>query len=152
MKIKRVIGIVIFLLAPGFSEASEKLSVYEQMGSLMWASFSCAALAKEAKEGLEHDRLFEYGYMQGKKFLLAYVSQEVSYRELATSRIPVGIVLSLEGPSIDFVLGRIYEMRIQGATSQVQFSEGKITDVKDQPEIAKRLYREQNCSVIGVNN
>jgi hypothetical protein len=60
----------------------------------------------------EAERLCNVAIRAGRQFLEALTKGRLSEAEV-NSRVPIGITLKLGGPSIDFMLGRIYE----GATN-----------------------------------
>jgi hypothetical protein len=81
-----------------------------RQGQLMLSAFECATFAQLAKKGEENKRLFNIGIQAGRNFLEALQNGKISEAEM-NSTVPVGVSHYLWGPepSIDFVIGRIYE-------------------------------------------
>lgn len=77
-----------------------------QFARLMYSAFQCATFAELAEKPEESARLSGVGIQAGHVFLEALQTGKISKDELH-SKVPVGVLLDLGGPSIDFVIGRI---------------------------------------------
>jgi hypothetical protein len=86
------------------------------MGQKLWAAFECGALAEAAGKIEESSRLYKMGYDQGKTLLDALRAGKVD--EQARRELPIAVVLMLDGgPTVDFILGRIFESAMQDTPS-----------------------------------
>ena len=86
-------------------------------GKAVWSAFECAALANTVELPEERIRLFTFGYGQGQKFIAAWEAakiQDVDVRK----EVPMVVMWLLDGPSPDFVLGRLYERASDSGTTQ----------------------------------
>jgi len=84
-----------------------------QLGRMTYSAFECFMFAEMAGNKEEAERLFNVAIRAGRQFLEALTKGRLSEDEVRT-QVPIGVTLKLGGPSIDFMLGRIYE----GATDQ----------------------------------
>jgi hypothetical protein len=121
-----------------------------------WSAFSCAVFAELSGKPSEQERLFKLGYTSARRFVadMAASPQDESIREGA----PVGILLLLEGPSEEFIVGRIFESVTEHAYDQVvkRDSAGKsihepakwLVDEELKKSRANHLYRERNCELV----
>src|SRR3989338_1727967 len=79
---------------------------YAVMSQELWSAMACSTWASKFDDQNETERLFMFGYEQGKKFLGAVRAEKITEEDWQ-SEVPVGISLSLAGPSDDFILGVI---------------------------------------------
>src|SRR3990167_3956799 len=79
---------------------------YAVMGRELWSAFSCSTWASHFEDQKEAERLFLFGYEQGKKFLGAARAGKITDEDFR-QEIPIGISMSLAGPNDDFILGVI---------------------------------------------
>jgi hypothetical protein len=110
----------------------------------MWAAFMCATYAENADAELSaseaaQKRFFTLGYDTGRLFLEGINDGTISAAEV--NRAPVYVVLLLQGPSIDFILGRMFEFASQNAYE-------KISKSGDTAIVAATQYRQSNCALI----
>jgi len=66
----------------------------------------------------EAERLFNVAIRAGRQFLEALTKGRFSQAEMST-HVPIGIHIRLGGPSVDFVLGRIYEDATSSAYDKI---------------------------------
>src|SRR5260370_9773489 len=102
-----------FLLG-GLSTVSlgQESEEYSAMGQKLWAAFECGAFAEYADKPEESGRLYKMGYDQGKTLLDAFRAGKVDQQ--ARSKLPIPVLLMLDGgPTVDFILGRIFEPAMQ---------------------------------------
>ena len=140
---------VLYLLSAVFfnvNAASESSLDLASKGKKLWESFECAALAGYMGEEQEAERLFEYGYDQGHRFIEAVEAGKIEKADIRT-KVPMIVRMRLSGPTPDFVLGRIYEEASEYALEDVlkDFLE---TDAKTRQKIARNKYNEGNCEII----
>lgn len=117
-------------------------------GRAVWSAFVCAALASHLNQEDEHKRLFEYGYDQGKEFIEAVRSGKIT-REDISKEVPVVVALSLNGPSTDFILGRIYELAVDDALDPIWGDDDAPHDRDTRQLLAQTKFDEINCGLIG---
>jgi hypothetical protein len=120
---------------------------YAVMGRQAWSAFECASLASVTGDVEEQERLFLFGYEQGKKFLAAAEAEKISDEDYS-SEVPIGVSLLLGGPSADFMLGRIFEGAQENALDDIYTK-----DLNDTNEIrkirAENKFRDGNCQLVG---
>src|SRR5262249_11284411 len=91
---------------------------YAAMVQKLWAAFECGALAEYADKPEETGRLYKLGYDQGKTLLDAFRAGKVDQQ--AKSKLPIPVLLMLDGgPTVDFILGRIFESAMQDTRQQL---------------------------------
>jgi hypothetical protein len=144
-----LIIVTVFLFTTcGIAESSaESSKEYASMALETWTSFECAVLAEKGKNSEEQERLFWFGYNQGKKFLSALKAGKVKREDIA--EVPVGVLLLLQGPTADFILGRVYEHASDAALETVYKTGDKINSDEVQQIIADREFMKRNCKLIG---
>jgi hypothetical protein len=117
---------------------------YAPMGQKLWAAFECGALAEYADKPEESGRLYKMGYDQGKTLLDAFRAGKVDQQ--ARSKLPIPVLLMLDGgPTVDFILGRIFESAMQDTSRQLfEASNNKET----RKIIAGQNFAKQNCGLL----
>lgn len=127
-----------------FDQTSKEYAV---MGRQAWSAFECASLASVTGDVEEQERLFLFGYEQGKKFLAAVEAEKIQEEDYS-SEVPIGVSFLLGGPSADFMLGRIFEGAQENALEDIY-----TTDLNDTDEIreirAENKFRGGNCQLVG---
>ena len=133
---------ILFLAAlptVSFGQTSEQ---YGLMGQKLWAAFECGAFAEHAGRAEESRRLYKIGYDQGTAFVGAYKAGKVDQQ--ARNNVPLAVLLMLDGgPTVDFILGRIFESAMQDTSKH--FTGG---DDKTQKLIAEQSFTNQNCGLL----
>ena len=84
-------------------------------GRLMWAAFVCSTYAELSHDQPEQERLFAVGYAAGRRLL----DEWATLPEETRSKVPVGVLLRLGGPSVEFIIGRIFEGAADDAFDKV---------------------------------
>jgi hypothetical protein len=115
---------------------------YAMMGMKAWAAFECAALALTSDNAKENQRLFTLGYEQGRSFIHALRSGKLQ-RQDVDGNVPVGLLWKLEGPNVDFMLGRVWEAAYANAHRQIHSASSDSWTLLAQSEFLKR-----NCSLM----
>lgn len=137
------------LLATGTSPIMAQESVdYAQMAKATWGAFECSSLAGKLKKTSEQERLFLFGYAQGKEFIAALKAGKIK-REDLSSNAPVGVLLLLQGPTPDFMLGRIFESAQDNALKDVYRVGDYFNSEKEQEVAAATKFASSNCQLIG---
>jgi len=121
---------------------------YAQMAKATWSAFECSSLASKLKKPADQERLFKFGYNQGKAFITALQSGKIK-REDLSSNAPVGVLWMLEGPTPDFMLGRIYESAQDNALKDVYRVGDHFNSDEEQELAASNKYASSNCQLIG---
>ena len=142
-----LMGLVIWLVfgKPSFAASS---SEYADMGMAAWSAFECSALAGISKNTKEQELLFKYGYAQGLKFIEAIQAEKVEREDLSKG-VPTMMLLLLQGPTPDFMLGRVFEGAVGSALEDVFKTDDRFNSDKIQEIIAKDKFWKQNCQLIG---
>jgi hypothetical protein len=106
---------------------------YAAMGQKLWASFECGALAEYAGKIEESRTLYKMGYDQGTTLLDAFRAGKID--EQTRRKLPLPVLFMLDGgPTIDFILGRIFE-------SAMQDTFGASSGKDSTPRYGRRLLR-----------
>lgn len=131
---------------------------------LMFESFICSKYAEILDKENEKERLFNLGIAAGRDFVVKARSGKIEDEE--AEKIYFSILFRLSGPTVDFVIGRIYESaseiakyRINSCGSKINIDlfkrENKCTEeniLLDSQELkkvwAERLYNDSNCSLL----
>ncbi len=138
--------IMTFLSAKsGMAESSKELAL---MGRETWSAFICSALAENSNDFKEQERLFTFGYKQGLKFIDALKSEKIKKEDIS-NEVPMGVLMRLEGPTPDFMLGRVNEAALESVVENV-FNAGETFKLdKAREATAKKEFRKRNCQLIG---
>jgi hypothetical protein len=118
------------------------------MGVAAWSGFECSVLAGEFGDVVEQERLFTYALAQGRAFVKAAREGKVTPSDLR-SKVPSGLSMSLAGPSIDFILGRVYADATDNALTNVFTIGGSLTSESERESLARAKFTKQNCVLIG---
>jgi len=147
-------GVTKFILAaacgllitkPGLAETP---SPYGVMAQSTWSAFQCAVLAEKANNSNEQERLFKFGYAQGLKFIAALDSGEAKTNDLS-GEAPHSMLVLLQGPSPDFMLGRIFEVALRSALEDVYTIVDYYRPDERQESIAAAEFWKRNCALLG---
>ncbi len=146
LRLTAAIFLTLLLAHPSHAESSKN---YAAMALASWSAFECSALAGQIKNAGEQERLFRYGYDKGKKFIEAVKANEAS-REDILKDAPVGVLWRLQGPTADFILGRIYSAAEDEALDDVLKKDPQNMNSDEvQKILVENKFRKQNCSLIG---
>jgi len=140
-----IIAISFFMTSSAIAETSKE---YALMGKSTWSAFECSALAGKVGNTKEQERLFLFGYEQGLKFINALKLNKIKRADLS-SEVPVAMGWSLQGPTPDFMLGRVFEVSMKYALKDVYKTDNNTYDENMQKIIAKRKFSKRNCNLIG---
>lgn len=128
-----------------FTQSSKEYAV---MGREVWSAFECSAWASKVDDLKEAERLFMFGYEQGQKFLGALKAEKIKQEDIS-QEVPIGVTLLLQGPSEEFILGRIYETAQTEALDEVFKTGNEYNSEELQKSIAGNKFRDGNCQLIG---
>jgi hypothetical protein len=127
-----------------------------RLGHHMFAAFQCATFAELSGDAEEHQRLFGLGITTGRTFLTAARNNEFS-REEANQNVPLIVLMLLEGPSDDFILGRMFESAMRDAYDKVvieredglgNLPNGEMRTGALRKIVAENRYRASNCELV----
>lgn len=130
---------------PSTAESSKDYAI---MARASWSAFECSSLASKSKNFKEQERLFLHGYDQGQKFIAAVKSEKVK-REYLSTEAPLMMLLLLQGPTADFMLGRIFEAAQKSALEDVYKTGQNFNSDEMQESLAKNKFWKLNCQLIG---
>ena len=148
MPITRLLLLIgVFVLSDGHAQAQTSRE-YAVMGRSAMSAFICSTLSAHVRNAKEQERLFLYGYKQGLAFLSALQSQKIDRKDI-NEEVPVGVVFLLQGPTPDFILGRIFEASQEAALKNVLMTAGQMNSDDVQKLLAQSEYGKQNCRLIG---
>ncbi|MGS1121059.1 hypothetical protein [Rhodanobacter sp. UC4436_H3] len=145
--IRKVLTAALVLLISPASLAQDS-SAYAQMGKATWSAFECSALASKLKKPADQERLFEFGYSQGKAFIAAIKAGKIERVDLSNN-VPAGVMWLMEGPTPDFILGRIYESAQSNALKNIYSVGDHFNSEKEQELAASNKFSSSNCQLIG---
>lgn len=126
------------------------------MGRIMWSAFACSTYAEMGKDRGEQERLFKVGYDSGKKMLEGVINKTIPDSTLREA--PIGVTMRLGGPSVDFMIGRIFESAMNDAFDEVVKEDSNGFPINDPAKwhtddelkaaIAQNKYLHANCTII----
>lgn len=153
---KKTDYILLILFAMLLSNTSAQQQIDQtNRGRLLWSAFACATYAELSGKMEEQQRLFEIGYTVGKAFLTDIDNQTISESELQNA--PVGVLGTLGGPTIEFILGRIFALVQSDSYDSVVkedsrgmpiFNPADWADEELEVVRAQTKYRDSNCELI----
>ncbi|OGR83663.1 MAG: hypothetical protein A3J74_02130 [Elusimicrobia bacterium RIFCSPHIGHO2_02_FULL_57_9] len=121
---------------------------YSVMGRAAWSAFECSSLASKSNNLKEQERLFLFGYKQGQKFIAAVKAEKIKKEDLS-SGVPTVMLLLLQGPTPDFMLGRIFESAQDSALKGIYKVGEHFNSEEEQTSAAKDKFWKFNCQLIG---
>jgi hypothetical protein len=138
------------LLASPVAAADKSSLKYAQLGDKAYAQFQCAAIAsflddKKSEQG----RLFMAGLEGGREFLKAARDGKVEKDDIH-SNLPLSFFLRLRGPSIDFILGSVWEAAVFYASEdmiKVDCPECTVVNTLGRMKL-ERAFRVRNCEFL----
>ena len=122
---------------------------YALMGRATWSAFVCATLASAANLPKEQERLFQFGYEQGQKYIAALKANKIT-REDASREVPIAMLLFVGGPTSEFILGRMFERATDSAMKNVAEVGGQYVPTEQRPLLASNEFTRMNCRLIGT--
>ena len=145
-------AVTMIALLPQIALAAEEDA---KAAMVMWTAFECATYARMSGDRERQGALFERGMASGRQFFTAVAAGTITEEEHRT-HVPFIIPLLAAGPSIDFVLGRIFESAINSAYDNVVKEdiaglpipmEEWANDDDLKKARAHLLYQRSNCSL-----
>lgn len=139
---------ILGIVSPSRATA-ESSKEYAMMGRTVWSAFECSSLASESNNPKEQDRLFKLGYRQGNKFIAALESGKMKKEDLNSS-VPTVVLLLLQGPTPDFMLGRIFESAQTSALKDVYKNDAHNDSKELRALTAGNRFASSNCEIVGL--
>lgn len=122
-----------------------------QSGKMAWSGFECSVLASMIGRQDDAKWLFEFAMEQGTRFVDAVKAGEVSKEDM-DAEVPMAVLWVLEGPSTDFVLGRMYESASDYASDKLRNEDNSIAQNDVRETRAENRYHERNCALLGKSS
>lgn len=141
-----VASAALLMLQQASAQSSKEFAA---MGLASWAAFECATLASHSKDAKAQERLFTHGYKLGQAFVSAARNGKIEAKDMS-SKVPLGVVWLLEGPTTDFILGRIYENAQENSLKDVLKTDGIYNSNELQVSLARNKFRKSNCALLGT--
>lgn len=137
---------LMFSVAP--TAIAQNSKAYAQKAKASWNAFECSSLASKAGTPAKQERLFLYGYQQGMTFISALQAGKIKQKDL-DSESPWIMLLLLEGPNPDFMLGRIYASAQNSALKNVFNTGNHLNSGEEQRVIAVQEFLRLGCEMVG---
>ncbi|MEP7454288.1 hypothetical protein [Phyllobacterium sp. SB3] len=152
---KRLLTVFAISLALGMSASAA--NVQNSIAAI--SAFKCSMWADVTGDLKEAQRLFDYGVKAGRQFLQDAEDGKFPTEEY-TNTVPMVWSLNRGGPTVDFVLGKVYskvaddaydEVAKVNASGIVSLNTEDWTSSKDiLKSRAQTKYRNGNCKLIGM--
>ena len=127
--------------SPSLAQTSDAVDK-ARLARTVWSAFQCSTFAEMSGDKKEQARLFLVGLEAGRDFLEALKSGQIS-DDAMSKEVPVGVTLALQGPSPDFILGRIFENAVGALEISQWAKDDGLKKTKAQTE-----YGKHNCVFI----
>ena len=121
---------------------------FAALARVSWNAFECSSLASMMGNVQEQERLFLFGYQQGKIFTAALKAKKIRDQDLRRE-VPLIMYMALEGPTAEFMLGRIYQFAQISALEDVFKTDKDFHDNGTQQLKAEEKFQKLNCELIG---
>jgi hypothetical protein len=138
-----IFSLVGFISAASHAQPSRELALSAR---LSWSAFECSSLASVMSDQAEQERLFTLGYEQGKVFIQAARSNRIDQKDI-NNDVPSGFLMLMQGPTPDFVLGRVFESAQENALKDV-ITPSSVTNKELKVLLAQGKFSKQNCNVL----
>jgi hypothetical protein len=125
------------------------------LGRVMWSAFSCGIYAEMSGNISEQERLFEVGITAGRNFVDGIRNKTITDTEVR--KAPIGVLMRMNGPSTDFIIGRIFEAAAEDAFDRVAKEDSRDFPIYDPTKWAddelkviraKKKYQNSKCILI----
>jgi hypothetical protein len=121
------------------------------LGHIMWSAFQCSTYAELSgnlisENKSEQERLHLVGLNAGRTFLEAMKAGQISEQALREA-VPINVLQRLEGPSNEFVIGKIYAAATGSARDEIVKKKRRIWGPTEKQD-ARFAYTYHNCILI----
>jgi hypothetical protein len=131
----------------GFSNVCQAQEVTARDATRMVTAFMCSIYAEKSGDRTEQERLFTLGYETGKFFLNGALAGNIS--EAEEKKIPLAVLWSLGGPTLEFQLGRIYADAAHRAHGKLNKINDELPGGEDIEKLnAANLFEQRNCALL----
>ena len=137
--------LAVLLPASSVAQSTEDLVA---SGKMAYRSFECAHLAASQQDEVQKSRLFRLGLDEARKVANGFADGRVTQNQLSEGEVLV--TFYLDGPSADFIAGRIYEGAGDNVWLLIKSAAGDRPSIEDARQVTSRLYRDKNCELIGL--
>lgn len=136
------------LASTGIAHA-ETASDDGRLARLSWSAYKCVDFAARASKHDAQTRLFSIATDAGRRFIEGVKSGAIT-KESVDNQAPIGFLLRMEGPSADFMLGRVYSAASNEAENELMDACGQCRIGSELLKvIAANLYHQANCELLG---
>lgn len=139
---RKVLVTLVLLLVAFTNCASAGEMAYGLIAKKSFIAFECSHLAALARDQKELERLFILGVESGRVYLSARQAGKLTEKNNASAPIAWG--LHGQGPSADFILGRIYEVASEEAREETK----PLGDSTDFASPARNAFNAMNCALV----
>ncbi|MGB8896016.1 MAG: hypothetical protein WCD13_17160 [Pseudolabrys sp.] len=126
--------------------ADERTLEKALLGHIMWSAFQCSTYAELSDYKSEQERLHLVGLNAGRTFLEAMKAGQIS-EQAAREAVPINVLQRLEGPSNEFVIGKIYAAATGSAYDEI-VKKKRSKWGPTQKQDAQFAYTYHNCILI----
>lgn len=149
----RAIISALLILSHGPTFADEEDAIRARV---MWAAFECAVFAGMSDNATAQVELFERGLAEGRTFFAAAQAGDITEDEWRNN-VPVAVSLLAAGPTIDFIIGRVFETVAGDAFDKVVKEDANGLPLRSEewrtdPTLihlrAEDLFRTSNCELL----
>ncbi len=135
-----------FLFPP--SILAETSMGYAMKSRRAYSAFECSALLMQYdKENLANrEKLFEFGYSEGRAFIKAVSENKISPEDLR-STASLYFRLVLQGPNDDFILGRLWGVVADRVVGEIVDRKFPLDEELKQMK-ARNLFMVKNCALL----
>ena len=117
-----------------------------RLGRVMWSAFQCSAFAELAENKNEQERLYLVGLNAGRTFLEAMKAGQIP-EQAVKAEVPINVLQRLEGPSNEFVIGKIHAAATGHAYDEIAKKKTGIWGPTPKQD-AQFAYTYKNCVLI----
>lgn len=140
-----IVAISFFITSSTLAETSKECAL---RGKGTWSAFQCSALAGKIGNIKEKERLFLFGYEEGLRFVNILQSNKIRQSD-CYSKLPLAMTWELQGPTPDFILGRVFEVAMEYALKDVYKADNTGSNEEAQKLKAEIEFSKRNCKLIG---
>ena len=145
----------IILLSSVSIASAQTAAEKAKLARTMWSAFQCGTYAEMSDNVKEQARLFNLGLSAGREVLDAIQKGQIP-PEVVSKEVPVLVALSLQGPSIDFIIGNIFAHAMGDAFDDIVKTENGVTlgpsqwinDNELRKSKAQTKYLQGNCVLL----
>ena len=146
LNIRRLFLVAAILLAG--NAAAQSIEDVVKSGKIAYRAFECSHLASSQSDEMQKSRLFDLGLSEARKVADAYISGRISQDQLSKGEIMA--TFFLDGPTPDFMAGRMYEGAGSHVWMRIKLAAGADASVMEMQRVTANMYEDKNCDLLGV--